>query len=75
MGHPRFEKLSGAINGFNVVFETSAAYAPGSVRVFLNGVLLQKSTAEGFSEAGSNRIKMKEPPRVGEVVQAFYLAQ
>jgi hypothetical protein len=73
MACPLIEKLSGAINGFNVIFETSNSYVAGSVRVFVNGSVNEASGPDGWSELGTNRIAMKEPPRPTDIMQAYYI--
>jgi len=70
---PRIEKLSGVVNGFNTVFETSVSYVPGSVRVFRNGNLNEGSLVDGWTELGGNRIAMNEPPIPTDIMQAYYI--
>lgn len=70
---PTIEKLSGPTNGFNVVFETSRGYIPGSTKVFRNGLLGLEELTNGWSELGDKKIKFKEPPQDGEVFQIYYL--
>lgn len=60
------------MDGLNTVFQLSAPYAPGSVEVFLNGQAKRQDYDDGWSELGSNTIKMKQPPALGDVVQVFY---
>ena len=72
---PRIEKLSGVINGFNTIFETSAGYLPGSVRVFRNGILNEGSLIDGWTELGNKRISLNEAPIPGDVMQVYYIPQ
>lgn len=75
MSCPIIEKLSGVINGYNLVFETSRSYVPGSVRVFVNGNVNEVSGPDGWKELGSKRIAMKEIPRPTDILQAYYIPQ
>ena len=75
MAKPIIEKLSGVINGYNTIFETSKGYVPGSVRVFRNGALNEGTLKDGWKELGNRRIAMKEPPVPTDVLQAYYIAQ
>ena len=77
MAIPRFEVLSGAINGVNLVFTTSAAYTPGSVAVFLNGQLLKAHAGDPWAETdpanGVVTVAGDCVPRDGDHIAAFYL--
>ena len=73
MSFPIIEALSGAVNGFNVTFETSRLYVGGSVMVFVNGVVRRSDYDDGWIESGGNRITLKEAPLEGDVVQVYYL--
>jgi len=75
MSFPIIEKLSGVTNGFNMVFKTSRSYIPGSVRVFVNGIVGEGSLSDGWKELGNKRILMNEPPRPTDVMQAYYIPQ
>jgi hypothetical protein len=66
------EVAAGPIDGFNKSFTVTAMYVPGSLQVWLNGLLLRKDYADGWTEQGSNQFKMKEAPLAGDVVQAYY---
>jgi hypothetical protein len=67
------ELLYGVTNGVNLIFKTSMDYAPGSVKVFRNGMLMEAALDDGFVELGSKKIQMKIAPDSGEVLQAYYL--
>jgi hypothetical protein len=69
-----FRRLVGATNGFNKVFETPTSYRPGSVRVYRNGLLLEPSLVDGFTEGGGNKVVMKEAPKETDIMQAFYIS-
>lgn len=64
----RKELVSGAINGANTVFATSVAYAPGSVRAFINGQLCMSQ----LTELGGTSIQLEFPPRAGDQIAAYY---
>jgi hypothetical protein len=70
---PIIEKLSGVVNGFNTIFETSHHYVAGSVRIFVNGNVNEASGPDGWKELGTNRISLKEIPRPTDILQAYYI--
>jgi len=67
------EVMAGAVNGVNVVFQTSAPYVPGSVRVFVNGQLKRADFADGWIELGYDKVRLALAPVVGDVLQAYFL--
>jgi hypothetical protein len=79
MPSPRFEVLSGAINGVNLVFTASVPYGPGTTAVYLNGQLLNPSLPmpawlETSPAAGTVTFDpLCHIPRPGDVVQMFFL--
>jgi len=73
MPGPIIEKLSGVANGSNTIFRTRYTYFPGSVRVFVNGIVNEVSGPDGWNELGGKRISMKEPPRPTDILQAYYI--
>lgn len=73
MAYAKIEQLTGSVNGTNVQFDTTYEYRPGSVRVFVNGVVNRQIDDDGWVEVGFKRIRLNEPPRVGEVVSAYYV--
>ena len=66
------EPAAGLVDGVNTVFLSSVAYVPNSVQVWLNGQMKRKDFDDGWIELGSNKIKLKEAPLPGDVVQVFY---
>lgn len=68
-----FRALVGTANGFNKLFETPTDYLAGSVRVFRNGVLLEASLPDGWTESGGRKILLKEAPKDTDVMQAYYI--
>jgi hypothetical protein len=70
---PVIERLTGTTNGANRTFETSTDYKPGTVRVFRNGMLNEKSLVDGWVELGGKRIRVHEPPKTTDIMQAYYI--
>jgi hypothetical protein len=72
---PLYEVPSGQIDGHNKTFFVLHPYHPGSTAVFINGQLKRADFDDGWREISSaaGEIALKEAPRVGEVVQVFYL--
>lgn len=68
----RIEVATGAVNGVNTVFQTSAPYIPGSVRVFLNGQLKREDFDDGWIELGYDKVALKIPPELGDSVQTYF---
>jgi hypothetical protein len=76
---PRFEVLSGAVNGVNLVFFASTAYKPGTTAVYLNGQLLNPAapspswleTSPSTGEVTFDPVRYI--PLTGDVVQMFFL--
>lgn len=73
MPKTNLEKTLENPDGFRTLFHTTVAYNPGTVRVFWNGQLVTEGRDDGWVELGGNRIRMKEPPRIGDVLQVWYL--
>jgi hypothetical protein len=72
LGQPYIELAIGTPNGVETVFETSAPYMPGTVQVFVNGLLRRKDFADGWSEVGSQKVKLTEAPLTGDTIQIYY---
>jgi hypothetical protein len=70
---PKIETLQGSSNGINTIFKTSSSYRPGSVQVFRNGLLGERTLVDGWVELGLKRIQLKEPPELGDILQAYYI--
>lgn len=66
------EVAVGVIDGVNTTFRVSVMYVPGSLQVWLNGLLLRKDWDNGWVELGSNKFRLKEAPISGDVVQAYF---
>lgn len=77
MAIPRFEALSGTVNGVNRVFTTSAAYTPGTVAVFLNGQLLKNPAGDPWVEqnptTGEIELAVDCTPVKDDQLAAFYV--
>lgn len=63
--------LTGTINSINKEFFTSEKYVPGTIKVWVSGVLLFKGV--DFTESGNNKIIISSPPLPGEYITADYL--
>lgn len=59
-------------NGTRTVFRTASPYALGTVRVFLNGVLLQNGLDDGWVELGVDKVRMLEAPKDGHHLMFMY---
>lgn len=70
---PVIQVATGSIDGLNVEFFTQAPYFPGSVKVFLNGQLKTKTLDDGWVENGGQKVTLNESPKVGDVVQVYYI--
>lgn len=70
---PVIEPAVGVPNGVRTDFETTASYLPGSVKVFVNGLVMRADYVDGWIELGAKKIRLKEPPQDRDVVQFFYL--
>lgn len=72
---PRFEVVTGTINGVNTTFFTSVPYLAGTLAAFLNGQLKRADLDDGWIETNPSigAFDYKEPPVTDDVVQAFYL--
>jgi hypothetical protein len=73
MSFPLIEVPLGLVNGFNRDFEVNTDYVPDSVRFFRNGVLLRRDLDNGWWELGGKRLRLKEIPLTGDVLQVYYL--
>lgn len=74
MGTPRIDTAIGVVDGVNDLFSTPVPYVVKSLSVFLNGQLKRRDLDDGWVEISAvhGTFRLKEVPRVGEVVQAFY---
>lgn len=70
---PVIERAIGAVNGVNRVFSSSADYVPGSVQVFRNGLLGERTLVDGWNELGGRKVRLQEAPRDDDVIQIYYL--
>jgi hypothetical protein len=76
MGTPRFEPVTGTVDGVNKLFRTFVPYTAGTLAVFLNGQLLKQEHNDGWVENDPWRgyFSYKIAPLTGDVPQVFYLA-
>lgn len=73
MANPVLEDAIGVVDGVNQYFSTSMDYTPGTLQVWINGILVRPQDADGFIETGSNTFQMKEVPMVGDLLRVFYI--
>ena len=69
---PLITSALGAVNGSNQNFSTPSPYMPGSLRIFLNGDLLQQDLDNGWVELTPTTFKLTEAPLPGDYVQVYY---
>ena len=78
MGQPRFEVPTGAVDGVNTVYYVSLPYVAGSTAVWLNGILLERTLDDGWTESdpSTGEITLKEAPQGSgacpDVIQVFF---
>jgi hypothetical protein len=70
---PKIEPAGGVVNGVNRIFSSTAQYIPGSLRVFLNGLLIRQDLTDGWIELGNKKLRLHEAPKTGDIVQLYYL--
>jgi len=65
--------LTGAVDGVNKVFETPTRFVAGTLRVVWNGQVYEPDDDKwGWTETSDVLIELKQAPRTGDVIQAFY---
>ena len=78
MAQPRFEVLTGVVDGVNRTFTTSQPYATGTTALYVNGQLRRLHTTgilDGYVETDPTTgvVTLDEAPLPADVVQLFYL--
>lgn len=75
MSIPKYAVPTGAIDGANQVFSVGEAYQPGSVAVFINGLLVRIGDEDGWSESNASigEITLTSSPLTGDTVNVFYI--
>lgn len=65
---------TGVVDGVNVVFTVSVAYVPGSVSVFVRGLLRQQGEGDGWAETSPNAgtVTLAEAPFTGDPILIFF---
>jgi hypothetical protein len=71
---PVIEVATGAVDGINNLFQTTNPFFPGSVQVFINGLITKADNADGWAEVPPSVVILSEAPRAGDVVQVYYLS-
>lgn len=72
-GDEHLEAPAGAIDGANRVFDVSLPYQTGTVRLWVNGVLVRSLDDDGFDELGGTTIEAREAPFPGDTLTVRYL--
>jgi hypothetical protein len=63
-------------DGLRVNFSTSETFVTGTLRVFLNGLLQQEGALKDYTEdSDCHGYSFTSPPRIGDVIQHFYIAE
>lgn len=70
---PVIERAVGPTNGTNRLFRSTADYVPGSVQVFRNGLMGERTLVDGWNELGGRKVRVQEAPETGDVIQLYYL--
>lgn len=70
---PVIQPAIGAINGTNKNFSVTADYRPGTVRVWINGMLMRQDLVDGWVETGPKTFRMNEAPETGDVVMVYFV--
>lgn len=63
----------GTPNGIRTLFRTSSPYLVGSVRMFVNGLLMSKDLEDGWSELGDRKVQTKLVLDPSDIVQFYYI--
>lgn len=71
---PVKEILTPEPDGIAVDFNTSQAYKPGAISIWINGIKKIKDWDDGFLELNSNTIRTKSVLLPGDSIQAEYQA-
>ena len=62
----------GAVDGLNQDFRVTVMYAPNSTGVFINGQAKCRTWDDGWDELGNNKVRLKQAPQLGDVVQIYF---
>jgi hypothetical protein len=68
----KIEDAIGTVDGTNKDFQTSIPYVPGSLEVFVNGVLNRNQDIDGWTESLPKSFRMKEAPDPPDRLRVFY---
>ena len=67
-----FHDARGVVDGVNKRFSSPVAYAPASLEVFINGLLLRRQDEDGWTVLTTTEFELKEAPRVGDLVRISF---
>jgi hypothetical protein len=68
----RFLQAVGVPDGSKTDFETQTAYRAGTLRVLINGLVVDPDLDDGFVEGVPPAFSMKIPPFAGDTIWTFY---
>lgn len=72
MSDPVLAEAIGVIDGVNVDYTTPSVYYPGSLWIYVNGLLVEQDGVEGVDELGGNAFRLREPLRTGDTLHVYY---
>lgn len=72
MSDPVLAEAIGAIDGVNVDYTTPTVYSPGTLWVYINGLLVEQDGVEGVDELGGNAFRLREALRTGDTLHVYY---
>lgn len=67
------EEVSGTIDGVNRTFTTVFTYETGSLKVWLNGLLLRALDDDGWIEIDDTTFETREAPRATDSLHVRYV--
>lgn len=53
-------------------YTTPSPYYPGSLWIYINGLLKEQDGVEGVDELGGNAFRLREPLRTGDTLHVYY---
>lgn len=56
-------------------YTTPSAYYPGTLFIYINGILKEQDGVEGVDELGGNAFRLREPLRDGDTLHVYYQEQ
>jgi hypothetical protein len=69
----KIKRALGVVDGVNREFYSPSYYGPGSIRVFVDGVMIGENDTEAWEERGGKLVELREAPLPGSVVWFRFL--